>query len=67
MRLKLRVGALMTEREMTEKQLSERAKIARNTARSLQRGTNTRVDLQVLEKVATALAVPPLELFEQAT
>lgn len=65
MYLKLRIGALMNERQMTEAELAKRAKIARNTVRSLRRGVNTRVDLEVLEKIATALAVRPMELFEE--
>jgi transcriptional regulator with XRE-family HTH domain len=65
MQLKLRVGALMKERQLTVNQLAELANIAPNTARALYRGVNERVDLAVLERVAKALGVRPLELFEE--
>ncbi len=65
MYLKLRVGALMTERNITEGQMAERAGLARNTVRALMRGTVARVDLNTLEKIAAVLGVRPLELFEE--
>jgi DNA-binding Xre family transcriptional regulator len=65
MRLKLRVGALMKERSMSVRDLSDKTGLATNTARALFRGVNTRVDLDVLEKVAKALGVRPIELFEE--
>lgn len=65
MRLKLRVGALMKERGMSVAELAEKAGIATNTARALQRGVNTRLDVEVLSRVAAALGVRPLEIFEE--
>lgn len=65
MYLNLRVGALMREQNISEKEMSERADLARNTVRSLMRGAVARVDLETLEKVATVLKVRPLELFEE--
>jgi putative transcriptional regulator len=65
MYLKLKVGALMKERGISEKEMWERTKLARNTIRSLMRGSNTRVDLSVLERVAAELDVRPMELFEE--
>lgn len=65
MYIRLRVGTLMRERGMTVPQLAEQAGIAINTARSLYRGVNERVDFVVLERVAKALGVRPLELFEE--
>jgi len=65
MYLKLRVGALMGERNITEAQMAERADLARNTVRALMRGTVARVDLNTLEKIAAVLEVRPLELFEE--
>ena len=62
--LKLRVGALMKARGISEKDMHDRTKLARNTIRSLMRGSNTRVDLAVLEKIAAELGVSPMELFE---
>jgi DNA-binding Xre family transcriptional regulator len=65
MRLKLRVGVLMRERGMTVADLARDAGIATNTARALARGMNTRLDLDVLTKVAAALKVRPMEIFEE--
>ena len=65
MYLRLRIGALMKERGITEREMSERTTLARNTVRSLMRGLNTRVDLVVLEKIAAELGVRPMELFEE--
>ena len=65
MYLKLKVGALMREKNITEKEMSERADLARNTVRALMRGAVARVDLETLEKVARVLDVRPLELFEE--
>lgn len=63
--IKLRVGALMKEQKMTVDQLSKAAHITPNTARALSRGVNERVDFAVIERVAKALGVRPLELFEE--
>lgn len=65
MRLKLRVGAVMRERDVSVAELAGKAGIATNTARALYRGVNDRVDLVVLSKVANALGVRPMELFEE--
>lgn len=65
MYLKLRVGAVMRERKMTVQELAKAADIAQNTARALSRGVNERVDFAVLNKVAKALGVRPLELLEE--
>jgi transcriptional regulator with XRE-family HTH domain len=65
MYLKLRVGALMRDQNISEKEMSERADLARNTVRALMRGSVARVDLETLEKIAGVLKVRPLELFEE--
>lgn len=65
MYLKLKVGALMRDRNISEKEMSERADLARNTVRALMRGAVARVDLETLEKIAGVLQVRPLELFEE--
>lgn len=65
MYLKLRVGALMRDKNISEREMSERADLARNTVRSLMRGSVARVDLETLEKIAAVLQVRPLELFEE--
>lgn len=62
--LKLRVGALMKERNISEREMHDRTGIARNSIRALMRGTNTRVDLPALEKIARELGVSPMDLFE---
>lgn len=65
MYLKLKVGALMRDKNISEKEMSERADLARNTVRALMRGSVARVDLGTLEKIAGVLGVRPLELFEE--
>ena len=67
MYLKLRVGELMRQQNISEKEMSERADLARNTVRALMRGAVARVDLETLEKVAGVLNVRPLQLFEEVT
>lgn len=65
MQLRLKIGALARERGLSEYDLWKSTGLARNTVRALMRGVNTRVDLVVLEKIAAALSVRPLELFEE--
>ena len=65
MYLRLRVGKLMKEKNISEKQLHDATGVARNTIRSLARNANTRVDFEVLERLAVALEVRPIELFEE--
>jgi putative transcriptional regulator len=65
MRLRLRIGDLMREEGISIKELAEKADIAPNTARGFYHGITIRVDLPLLDRVAQALGVPPLELFEQ--
>jgi putative transcriptional regulator len=65
MYLRLRLGRLMKDRGISEAGLSKQAGVARNTVRSLARNANTRVDFEVIEKIAAAMGVRPLELFEE--
>lgn len=65
LKLKLRVGDLMRERDITERDMWLKTKVARGSVRSMMRGTNTRVDIKTLEKIADALDVRPMELFEE--
>lgn len=65
MRLKLRVGTLMQEKNITERELAERAQVARGTVRALSRGMNTRLDIEVLDRIANALGVRSLDLLEE--
>jgi transcriptional regulator with XRE-family HTH domain len=55
----------MDERKMSISELSERADIAMNTARTLYHGINTRVDLPVIARIAAALGVSPKDVFEE--
>ncbi len=65
MRIKSRLGALMREKGVKEGELAEKAKVRRNTVRALARDANTRIDLIVVEKIAAALGVRPMDLFEE--
>ncbi len=62
-RLYLRVGELMEEQGISEAEMSRRADVSRNAVRSLMRGVNTRIDFDVIEKIAAVLNVSPKELF----
>jgi DNA-binding Xre family transcriptional regulator len=44
--------------------MHDRTGLARNTIRALMRGSNTRIDLPALEKIARELGVNPKDLFE---
>lgn len=65
MRIKSKLGAVMREKGVKEGELAERAKVRRNTVRALARDANTRIDLIVVEKIAAALGVRPMDLFEE--
>lgn len=65
MYLKVRVGELMREYNISEGEMAKQAGLARNTVRSLMRGSVARVDLETIEKIATVLNVRPLQLFEE--
>lgn len=65
MRIRSRLAALMREKDIKEGALAEKAGVRRNTVRSMARDANTRVDLIVVEKIAAALGVRPMELFEE--
>lgn len=65
-KVRLRVGKLMNAKGMTIQDLADQADIAYNTARGMYHGITTRIDLPVLERVAQALGVSPLELLEQS-
>lgn len=65
MYIRLRLGALMKAKGISERELYDRTGVARNTIRSLARNANTRVDFAVLERLAVGLGVRPLELLEE--
>jgi transcriptional regulator with XRE-family HTH domain len=54
----------MKEKGVSIKELADRADIAQNTARGLYYGITTRIDLPILDRVAKALEVSQLDLFE---
>ncbi len=64
-RLRLRVGDVLRRRGMTARELADQAGIAVATARALALGENERIDMPVIERVAAALKVRPMELFEE--
>ncbi len=63
--IRSRVGTLMREKGLTEKELHDRTGVSRNTIRALSRNASTRVDFETLERLAGALGVRPLELLEE--
>ncbi len=71
MYLRVRLGAIMKERGLSEKELHDLTadktgkKIARNTIRALMRDSAVRVDFGTIERIAAALGVRPMELFEE--
>jgi len=62
----LRVGELARQQGLTIKALAARAGIAYNTAHSLVTGRATRIDLDTLDRICTALDVEPGTLFVRA-
>ena len=65
MRVKSKLAAVMREKGIKEGELAARADVRRNTVRGLMRDANTRIDLIVIEKIAAALGVRPLDLLEE--
>ena len=63
-RLKLRIGKVMEEKNMSAARLSDAAGVSLITARQLAGGYQSQVVLNTLNKVADALNVSPIELFE---
>jgi DNA-binding Xre family transcriptional regulator len=64
-RLRLRLGKILHKRGMPATELARRAGISANTARSLAwRGGGRRFDLDIIEAIAHALEMSPVELFE---
>ena len=55
----LRVKELRTAQGLTQKQLAERAKIRQATVSKLESGRAKSIDLEVLEKLASALGCDP--------
>ena len=61
--VRLRVGELLREKNMSTTDLSNKAKIAPLTARMLAKGNSEMVSLAVMGKVCEALEVEPGDLF----
>lgn len=57
-----RIGTLANARGISVKELSERAEITYNTALNLVRGTTSRIDFDVLDRVCEVLNAEPGEL-----
>jgi transcriptional regulator with XRE-family HTH domain len=55
----------MRQKGLSVKELAERADITRTTARTYFHDITYRVDLEILGRIATALEVRPIELFEE--
>jgi putative transcriptional regulator len=67
MPIRLRVGELARQQGLTIKALAARAGIAYNTAHTLYTGRATRIDLDTLDRICTALGVEPGEMFIRFT
>ncbi len=63
MPVRLRIGELARQQNLTIKALAERSGVAYNTAHSLYTGRATRIDLDTLERICAALGVTPGEVF----
>lgn len=63
MPVRMRIGELVKEQGLTIKALAERAGVAYNTAHALATGRASRIDLDTLDRISTALQVAPGELF----
>lgn len=57
-----KIGEIAATRGISVRELSERADIAYNTALSLVRGSSTRIDFEVLDRVCAVLAAQPGDL-----
>jgi putative transcriptional regulator len=62
--IKLRIGEILDERDISTAEFAEGADVTYNTALSLRRGGGRRLDLDVLERVCVFLEVGPGELLE---
>lgn len=65
MPVRMRIGEVVKDQGLTIKALAERAGVAYNTAHALATGRASRIDLDTLDRISTALQVAPGELFIQ--
>lgn len=63
MPVRLRIGEVARQQGLTIKALAARAGVAYNTAHALSTGRATRIDLDTLDRICTALQVEPGDLF----
>lgn len=64
-KVRLRVGEILKEKNMTITDFAELAHIAPGTARMLAKGNTERVDLFTMAKICDALGIKPGDLFVQ--
>lgn len=57
--LALRVRELRVAQDISQAELAERAGVRQATISAIERGTTTRIDLDVLERLGKALGVAP--------
>src|SRR3954451_21212049 len=67
MSITLRIGEQAKQQGLTIKALAARAGVAYNTAHALATGRATRIDLDTLDRICTALEVEPGDLFVRQT
>lgn len=61
-RLRLKIGEICDERGISIAELARKADISPNTAKSLYYGIVSRIDIPVIEKVASGLGMRPTAL-----
>ncbi len=67
MPVRMRIGELAKQQGLTIKALAARAGVAYNTAHTLCTGRATRIDLDTLDRICTALQVEPCDIFVRHT
>lgn len=60
--LRLDIKTVIDQKGLTLRQVADKADVAYNTILNMYRGVTTRVDLEVLERVTTALEVEPSDV-----
>ena len=67
MAVRLRIGDIARQQGLTIKALALRAGVAYNTAHALCTGRATRIDLDTLDRICTALQVEPGDVLVRPT